>query len=162
MINNKIIVGIADLNCARDPCVITTLGLGSCVGVALYDPTVKVAGLLHAMLPDSTRSADKSNPTKFVDTGIAALIKKMTALGAKKQHLLAKLAGGAQMFEIKAGNDILKIGEHNVRMTIAELKRLGIPLTAKDVGGNYGRTIELESGRGALLVKTIGHGVFIL
>ena len=162
MIYNKIIVGIADLSCARDPCVITTLGLGSCVGVALYDPATKVAGLLHAMLPDSRRATDKSNPTKFVDTGIAELIRKMSILGARKEHLLAKLAGGAQMFEIKAGNDILKIGEHNVNMTISELERLRIPLTAKDVGGNYGRTIELESGSGALLVKTIGHGVFVL
>jgi chemotaxis protein CheD len=86
----------------------------------------------------------------------------MAALGARKENLQAKIAGGAQMFEIKAGNDILKIGDHNVRMTIAMLSRLQIPLTAKDVGGNYGRTIELESGRGALLVKTIGHGVFVL
>jgi chemotaxis protein CheD len=162
MIYNKIIVRIADLNCGRDPCVLTTLGLGSCVGVAFYDAVKKVAGLLHAMLPDSTKASDKTNRAKFVDTGIEELLEKMIALGAKKENLRAKVAGGAQMFAIKAGNDILKIGEKNVEKTLSELRRLGIPLTAKDVGGNYGRTIELESDTGMLLVKTIGHGESII
>ena len=94
---NMIKVGMADLKVCKCPDALTTLGLGSCVGVALYDPVTKVSGLLHCMLPDSTLIKNNSNIAKFADTGIDELIKQMTLLGCNKSRLVAKIAGGAQI-----------------------------------------------------------------
>lgn len=93
-------VGMADLKVCKCPDALTTLGLGSCVGVALYDPVTKISGLLHCMLPDSTAIRNNSNIAKFADTGIDELIKQMVALGANRGRLVAKIAGGAQMLSL--------------------------------------------------------------
>ena len=111
---NMIKVGMADLKVCKAPDALTTLGLGSCVGVALYDPVTKISGLLHCMLPDSTQIRNNSNVAKFADTGIDELIRQMVALGASKSRLVAKMAGGAQMFAMKTNNDTLRVGERNV------------------------------------------------
>ena len=104
---NMIKVGMADLKVCKCPDSLTTLGLGSCVGVALYDPISKVSGLLHCMLPDSTQIRNNSNVAKFADTGIDELIRQMVALGANKSRLVAKIAGGAQMFAMSGASDAL-------------------------------------------------------
>jgi chemotaxis protein CheD len=158
----KIIVGMADLNVTKAPGMLTTLGLGSCVGIALYDPGVKVAGLAHIMLPDSTKIQNNSNVAKFADTAMAKLIQDMTKLGANKPRLRAKIAGGAQMFALNAKNDEMRIGDRNVEATLKLLKQYGIPLTAYEVGANYGRTVELYADDGRFLIKTIGHGNRVL
>jgi chemotaxis protein CheD len=158
MLNNMIIVGMADLNATRSPGALTTLGLGSCVGIALYDSINKVAGLAHIMLPDSTQIKNNSNQAKFADTATVKLIGDMQRLGAKKEYLKAKIAGGAQMFAFNSTNDSMRIGDRNVEATIRLLKRLGIPLLAKDTGESYGRTVELFAEDGRFLIKTIGHG----
>lgn len=152
-------IGMADMNTVEFPGGLTTLGLGSCVGVCLYDPAVKIAGMLHVMLPYSTQIKNNSNIAKFADTGIVALIDDMLKLGAKKSRILAKIAGGSQMFATSYNNDVMKIGLRNVQATKEILMQLNIPLIAEDTGGNHGRTIELYSENGALLVKTIGYGV---
>ena len=110
---NMIKVGMADLKVCKCPDALTTLGLGSCVGVALYDPVTKISGLLHCMLPDSTQIRNNSNLAKFADTGIDELIRQMAALGANKNRLVAKIAGGAQMFAMTTTNDSLRGGAHN-------------------------------------------------
>ena len=93
---NKILkVGMADLQSSRHPCVLTTLGLGSCVGIALYEPVRKVVGLAHIMLPSSQQARNKSNIAKFADTAIAKLVEDMTAIGAYRSQIVAKLAGGS-------------------------------------------------------------------
>ncbi len=92
-INNMTIVGMADLNVTRAPGILTTLGLGSCVGIALYDQAVKVAGLAHIMLPDSKLIQNNSNTAKFADTGVVELYEKMIKAGANKNSMVAKLAG---------------------------------------------------------------------
>jgi chemotaxis protein CheD len=158
----KIIVGMADLNVTKAPGMLTTLGLGSCVGIALYDPNVKVAGLAHIMLPDSTKIQNNSNVAKFADTAMAKLIQDMTRLGANKPRLRAKIAGGAQMFALNAKNDEMRIGDRNVEATLRLLKQYSIPLTAYEVGANYGRTVELYADDGRFLIKTIGHGNRVL
>ena len=89
-------VGMADLNLCRDPDIITTLGLGSCIGIALYDPSTKIGGLAHIMLPDSTKMRNNSNIAKFADTGIEELLNRMIKAGAVKSRLVAKIAGGAK------------------------------------------------------------------
>ena len=99
-------VGMADLKACKCPDSLTTLGLGSCVGVALYDPVTKVSGLLHCMLPDSTQFRNNTNVAKFADTGIDELIKQMKSLGANDSRLVAKIAGGAQMFANRTNNEL--------------------------------------------------------
>jgi len=152
-------VGMADLNSANQPCMITTLGLGSCVGVALYDSHTKVVGLAHVMLPSSEQAKNKSNIAKFADTAIIKLVDDMVKLGAKRERIVAKLAGGAQMFVFSQGSDLMRIGYRNIVASKEKLQELKIPIVSEDTGGNYGRTIELYSNDGRLMIKTIGFGV---
>jgi chemotaxis protein CheD len=152
-------VGMADLNSARHPCMMTTLGLGSCVGVALYDSATRVIGLAHVMLPSSEQAKNNSNIAKFADTAIEKVVDDMIRLGARKERIIAKLAGGAQMFVFNTGSDLMRIGYRNVLACKEKLQKLKIPVLAEDTGGNYGRTIELYSDDGRLLIKTIGFGV---
>ena len=156
--NNTIIVGMADLNAAKNPVALTTLGLGSCVGVALYDAKAQVAGLAHIMLPDSTQIQNNSNAAKFADTAIVRLIHQMQRLGARKDNTKAKIAGGAQMFPFNTNNESLRIGDRNVEAVLKYLAAHKIPLVARDTGLNYGRTVTLYSCDGRFLIKTIGHG----
>lgn len=155
-------VGMADLNVCMNPDALTTLGLGSCVGIILYDPITKVSGMVHIMLPDSTKIKKNENAAKFVDTGIDALIDKMTKVGGRRSSLIAKIAGGAQMFAFSAGNDMLRIGDRNVEATKLKLQQLGIRILAEDTGLSYGRTIEFYSETGQLLIKSVGKEIKIL
>jgi len=156
MAANMIKVGMADLNSCKSPNVLTTLGLGSCVGIILYDPVTKVSGLAHVMLPDSTQIRNNSNVAKFADTAIDQLIKDMEVLGAKRNRLVSKIAGGAQMFSFGSTNDLMRIGERNAIASKKKLDALRIRLLSEDIGENYGRTIEFYSETGDLLIKTIG------
>ncbi|PHV71766.1 chemotaxis protein CheD [Sporanaerobium hydrogeniformans] len=156
---NVVKVGMADLNVAKAPDILTTLGLGSCVGIALYDNITKIGGLAHIMLPDSTQIKNNENVAKFADTAIEKLICDMSIIGAKPSRLVAKIAGGAHMFEFKNMDDMMRIGTRNVTAVMEILKKLNIPILANDTGSNYGRTIELHTDTGILLVRTIGHGI---
>ncbi|NLV35177.1 MAG: chemotaxis protein CheD [Clostridiaceae bacterium] len=160
--DNIIKVGMADLRSSRHPCRLTTLGLGSCVGIALYDPGRKVVGLAHIMLPSSQQARNNSNIAKFADTATYKLVEDMVSLGAVKSHIVAKLAGGAQMFSFNDTSEMLRIGARNVTASKEILKQLNIPILAEDTGGNYGRTIEIDSASGKLLIKTIGHGTEVI
>ncbi|MCR4434474.1 MAG: chemotaxis protein CheD [Clostridiales bacterium] len=152
-------VGMADLQASCHPCVITTLGLGSCVGIALYDRYTKIAGLAHIMLPSSLQARNNSNIAKFADTAIVKLVEDMIKLGAHREKITAKIAGGAQMFAFNQSSDVIRIGARNVLATKDVLAELKIPLLSEDTGGNYGRTVELYSDDGRFLIKTIGHGI---
>ncbi len=149
-------VGMADSNVCISPNAITTLGLGSCVGIVLYDPVRKIAGMVHVMLPDSTKIINNENKAKFADTGIDLLINQMLSIGAERRSLVAKIAGGAQMFAFGANNDMMRIGDRNVEATKLKLQQLGISLKAEDTGANYGRTIEFYPETGMLLIKSVG------
>ncbi len=149
-------VGMADLNICASPDAITTLGLGSCVGIVLYDPVAKIAGMVHIMLPDSTKILNNENKAKFADTGIDLLIKRMMEFGADRRLFIAKIAGGAQMFAFSNNSDMMRIGERNVEATKLKLQSLGIPIKAEDTGANYGRTIEFYPENGVLLIKSVG------
>ncbi|MGN0506758.1 MAG: chemotaxis protein CheD [Lachnospiraceae bacterium] len=149
-------IGMAELDVCLPPDAITTLGLGSCVGVVLYDPGKKISGMVHVMLPDSTKIKNNENIAKFADTGIEELLRRVLALGATRRSLVAKIAGGAQMFAFKSDNDMLRVGERNVEATKAKLAALQIPIIAQDTGSNVGRTIEFYPESGELLVKSVG------
>ncbi|GFN36434.1 chemotaxis protein CheD [Tepidimicrobium xylanilyticum] len=155
-------VGMADYNVVKAPGILTTLGLGSCVGIALYDKYNKIAGLAHVMLPSSKEIKNNQNKSKFVDTGIELLIEKLLKEGANMDNLVAKIVGGSQMFSFNDNSSILRIGERNVLATREKLKELKIRILAEDTGGNYGRTVELNAEDGSLLIKTIGHGIKII
>ncbi len=155
-------VGMADLNVCSSPDALTTLGLGSCVGISLYDSVSKTAGMVHVMLPDSTKIKNNENIAKFADTGIDALIQKMMHLGANKNRLVAKIAGGAQMFAFSSNNDMLRIGERNIEASKAKLASLGIRILSEDTGLNYGRTIEFYAETGELYVKSVGKPLKII
>lgn len=159
MTDNIIKVGMADVNCTKHPGVLVTLGLGSCVGIALYDIKIKTIGLAHIMLPWSHQAKNNANRAKFADTGIMLLLEKMSEAGASVNNMVAKLAGGAQMFTFSGSSDMIRIGQRNVEATKAVLQQLNIPVISEDTGGNYGRTIEFFSEDGCLMIKTIGHGI---
>lgn len=152
-------VGMADVNVCHSPDAITTLGLGSCVGVALYDKAAKVAGLVHVMLPDSTKVRQNQNRAKFADTGIDLLIEMLQKEGADRAMLTAKIAGGAQMFAFGSNNDMLRVGERNVDAVKAKLRELGIRILAEDTGANYGRTVEFYPENGDFIIKSVGKPV---
>lgn len=154
--NEMIKVGMADLNVCVAPNAITTLGLGSCVGIILYDQKNKIAGLAHVMLPDSTKISNNENKAKFADTGIEELINRMKKIGANPRGLIAKIAGGAQMFAFSKNNDMMRIGDRNVEATKVKLNELSIPILAEDTGLNYGRTIEFYPETGKLHIKSVG------
>ncbi|MBQ1682255.1 MULTISPECIES: chemotaxis protein CheD [Agathobacter] len=152
-------VGMADLKVAKAPDVLTTLGLGSCIGLTFYDPVAKVGGLVHYMLPDSTQLRNNSNIAKFGDTGIEELLKQVTAAGASKSRLVAKIAGGASMFQVSNNSTVGQVGARNAQMAKTMLTKLGIRLVAEDTGLNYGRTVELDCSTGDYLIKSVGKPV---
>lgn len=149
-------VGMADLKVAKAPDSLTTLGLGSCIGLTLYDPVAKVGGLVHYMLPDSTKLKNNSNIAKFGDTGIRELHRQVIAFGANQRRLVAKIAGGAKMFEVSGLSSVGNVGERNAEQAKIMLKELGIPLIAEDTGLNFGRTVELNCENGEFLIKAVG------
>ena len=152
-------VGMADLNICKAPDMITTLGLGSCIGIAVYDPVLKIGGLAHIMLPDSTQMRTNSNIAKFADTGIEELVKRVVMAGANKRRLVAKIAGGAKMFQVSGLSTVGNVGERNAQASRAKLKQLGIPLLAEDTGLNYGRTVELYPETGEFRIKAVGKTI---
>ncbi|TQD26349.1 chemotaxis protein CheD [Methanolobus vulcani] len=153
-----IIVGMADSAVAKKPAKLTTLGLGSCVGISLYDKSTGVGGMVHIMLPSIENARAKDNIAKFADTGIPALLDEMTEKGAYKHRTTAKIAGGASMFSFNS-NAQLNIGERNIAATKEALKQLKIPIVAEDTGQNYGRTIVLDTENGELTVKSALKGI---
>ena len=165
MDKSDVIIGIAQLHVAKAPGTIMTIGLGSCVGVTLYDPITQIGGMVHIMLSDSRNFAlsNRENEVvmkgKYADTGIKELINQMVAAGACRTNLVAKMAGGAQMFEVKEGSDILSIGDKNVESAKAVLAENNIRLIGEDTGADYGRTIELNLEDGSLTVRTVTHEI---
>ena len=153
---NLIKVGMADLNVCVSPDSITTLGLGSCVGIAVRDPVTKIGGLAHVMLPDSTSIRNNTNIPKFADTGIEELIKRVVAKGASRTRLVAKIAGGAQMFAFQSNNDMVRVGERNVKATKQKLAQLKIPILAEDTGKDYGRTVIFYPETGDFVIRAVG------
>ncbi|RKM62444.1 chemotaxis protein CheD [Butyrivibrio sp. CB08] len=149
-------VGMADLNICVSPDGITTLGLGSCVGIAVRDPVTKIGGLAHVMLPDSTEIKNNSNIPKFADTGIEELIKQIVAKGASRQRLVAKIAGGAQMFAFQSSNQTMRVGDRNVQATLKKLKEMNIPVLAQDTGDSYGRTVIFYPENGNFVIRAVG------
>lgn len=153
-------VGMADLKTCCSPDGLTTLGLGSCVGVALRDPVTRVGGLVHVMLPDSTAiRGSQSNLAKFADTGIVELVRQMELLGARRNRMTAKLAGGATMFAVSTKSEIGMVGKRNVEASKKCLAELKIPVLSEDTGENYGRTVIFYPETGDYQIRAVGKEI---
>lgn len=153
-----VIIGMAELAVVKAPQHVATLGLGSCIGVVLYDKINKIGGMVHIVLPDSRKKPNVVR-AKFADTGVDELLEQMIKAGANRRALIAKLAGGAHMFGGLGKSDALKVGDRNAFNSKMAVLRLRIPIVAEDMGGSYGRTIELDPEDGLLMVKTVGKGI---
>lgn len=160
--SKNIMVGMADLNIGRAPDILTTVGLGSCIGLTLYDPVTKVGGLVHYMLPDSKAVTNNSNIAKFADTGVQELLKRVTMAGANRGRLVAKIAGGAKMFAVTQESNIGSVGERNSFAAKQLLHQLNIRLIAEDTGLNFGRTVELHCDTGDFYIKAVKKPVKII
>lgn len=150
------IIGVGDVLVSADPDdLLITYSLGSCIGLTLYDPVARVGGLLHAMLPlsslDPTRAAQ--NPALFTDTGVAALLEGLFALGARKRNLVACAAGAANQMDRQ---DLFRIGERNYVVLRKLLWKNEILLAAEDIGGTASRTLCLDMATGETLLRVFG------
>ena len=146
-------VGIADMGITAAPNTLRTI-LGSCVGICLYDPVVKLGGLSHIMLPSSKKSTN--NIKKYAETAIPYMIEEMVRLGCDRKRMIAKIAGGSTMFRHTENTLMGDIGKNNIVSTKEILARLNIRIVSEDVGGDYGRTIDFYLETGELKIKTIG------
>lgn len=160
--SGRIIVGMADLNIGKNPDIVTTVGLGSCIGLTLYDPVTRIGGLVHYMLPDSKLVSNNNNIAKFADTGVQELLKRVTGAGANRRRLVAKIAGGAKMFAVNQASNVGSVGERNTAAAKQILAQLGIPLVAEDTGLNFGRTVELHCDTGDYYIKAVKKPVKII
>jgi chemotaxis protein CheD len=145
------IVGIAQSATCRAPEQLACLGLGSCVAVILYDPVLKIGGLVHALLPKAPVNCQTDD--KYADSGTKKLFRELTSKGATKERLVAKLVGGAQMFS-NLNLSISDIGKSNVVEARKVLRELGIRIVAEDVEGKRGRSAYLNSENGKVVVET--------
>ena len=152
-------VGMADLKVTTSPNALTTIGLGSCIGIALYDQKAKVAGLAHIMLPNSKDAVSAVNPAKFADTAVDTLVREMVLIGANPRALSAKIAGGAQMFNFDAANDNLRVGDRNIEATKLVLRAHRIPIIGEETGATFGRSVTIYADDGRFVIKAIGQEV---
>ncbi len=152
----KIIVGMADMKITNDTdATLITYSLGSCIGISIYDPVSKVGGMLHYMLPEANLDLEKARqrPYMFADSGIPLLFKKSYELGAKKQRLHVKVAGGSQILD---DNGYFNIGKRNYAAVRKLFWRNGVMIEAEDVGGSVNRTMSLNMQDGTVLLKISG------
>jgi chemotaxis protein CheD len=150
-------VGLGEYQVSRDPGdVLVAYGLGSCVGIAVYDPIARVAGLLHAVLPQRPPEADPCS-AKYVDSGLAQLLAEMGAAGALRRRLVIRMAGGANMLTVRDLQRVFSIGERNVTAAQAAFAAGGLTCQAQEVGGQTGRTLRVYVADGRMTVRVIGQ-----
>lgn len=149
-------VGMADYKVTKSPNKLITLGLGSCIGITLYDKNKKIGGMAHIMLPKNNDPAVKS--LKFADVAITEMLNEMIGMGVRVRDIEAKIAGGSQMFSFTASDEKKSVGYRNIVFVKDFLKEKELKIVAEDTGGNVGRTIDIDLATGVLSVKTIGKG----
>ncbi len=155
-------VGMADYKICRPPQKILTLGLGSCLGVVLYDAAAKLCGLAHVLLPDSRSLSNHANRIQFVHTCLTDMYHELLVETANPKNLVAKVAGGAKMFSQDSTNEFLNIGAQNYVAVVRQLAKFRIPIIAEDVGDTFSRTIKFDPETGMLLVKAVGIDQYVI
>lgn len=154
-------VRIAHHAVARGSGRLVTIGLGSCVAIALHEPKSRIAGLAHILLPDPSVARDGSNAARFASTAVPLLVEEMRALGAKGA-ITAKLAGGASLFGTMLATAGQQMGARNVVAARAALASAGIPLLAEETGGTAGRSVVLDVQSGEVTVRSVRGGERVL
>lgn len=153
-----ITIGISDMKISENPDVFVTYALGSCVGICLYDPALRVGGMAHIMLPKNPENAQNGQFMRYADSCLPRMISQMQQKGCLRSRIVAKIAGGAKMFEIEGNSTFGNIGQRNVAAVKETLAQNRIPILAEDTGSNYGRTIYFHTENGALVVKSFVQG----
>jgi chemotaxis protein CheD len=154
----EIRVKVADYAVTRGPQVIATIGLGSCVAIALYDRDTGIGGLAHILLPNQSMSRETDNPAKFPDTIVPVMLEEMRALGTRNARVCAKIVGGASMFGQLVSATGINVGERNVIATREALAASGVPIVAEDTGLDYGRSVYFHLADGRLEVRSLKKG----
>lgn len=152
---NKQTIGIADMKMARNEGVLITYALGSCIGICLYDPFIKLGALVHIMLPINMET-NRTSPLKYADTGIRLTLRKMEQQGAKRARIVAKIAGGAKMFDVSNNGSLGNIGQRNIDSVHRILQQERIRLLREDVGGSTARTLFFDVATGEGCIKIYG------
>lgn len=160
MADDKLIIGIADMKMAKGAGMLVTYALGSCIGICLHDPALKMGALVHIMLPVNMETGRK-NPMKYADTGIRDTLKEMEAKGASRSRITAKIAGGAMMFKEGTGS-LGNIGQRNIESVKLNLKKEGIRLLKEDVGGSVARTLLFDVNSGLACIRCYGRQELII
>jgi len=152
-------VGLGERYISKDPSkVLVCYGLGSCIGVSIYDPLLKLGGLAHIVLPSSSMARVQDSLAKFADTCIPLMLQEMSSLGCNKSRLVVKIAGGAQVLNLPGQANRLDIGGRNIKAVEEAFAREGLVILKKDVGGNYGRTMQVYIKNGVVTIRTVGRG----
>ena len=157
----KVTVGIADMKILQWDGELITYALGSCIGICLYDPQVKLGALIHIMLPINME-AGRKNTMKYADTGIKETINLLLGRGARKDRLVAKIAGGAKMFEVAGNNNLGNIGARNIESVKMNLRKEGIRIISENVGGSVARTLSFYPATGIGEIRAYGQPVITL
>ena len=159
--SKEIIVEVSSFYIAGNPTQLMCLGLGSCLGIAMYEPQAKLGGLAHAMLPLFQEGRNKTNLAKYVDTSIYLMVDGILEKGGKKNNIYVKLVGGSRMFA-NITDDTLDIGRRNIKAAHETLKKERIKLKAEEVGGTCGRTIYFDLTTGKIQIRTSGKKVKVI
>lgn len=160
--SNELAVKIAEYKIAKNPAIITTHGLGSCLAITIYDAELKIGGLAHIMLPDPDLVRNQNNPAKFASTAVKELIVEMENVGSVRSRMVCKLVGGANMFSkllSTAKTSYSNIGQRNIEQAKIELKKYKIPVVAEDIGADYGRSVEFFTSSGTVIVHSFKAGL---
>ena len=158
----EIRIKVAECAVARDEQTLITIGLGSCVAIALYDSVARVGGLAHTLLPDESMARDRTNPAKFPSSAVTLLLAEMTRLGADATRVRAKLVGGASMFANLLPSGGINIGDRNVAAARQALERNKIRIVAEDVGSDHGRSVHFHLDDGRVEVRSLKKGNRVL
>jgi chemotaxis protein CheD len=165
---NSLSVGLGEIKISKDPRdILVAYGLGSCLGIGMYDPQVQIGGLLHAVLPNHPVSngkhkAQEDQVGKYVDSGVAALLDQLNRAGADQRRLIVRIAGGANMLTMASGapapfSPVLNIGSRNVEAALAVLAKHKLKIASQEVGGNIGRTVRFYVDGGRMTIRTVGN-----
>jgi chemotaxis protein CheD len=155
---NNIVVGLGEVKLSKDATdILVAYGLGSCLGIAMYDPVTRIAGMVHAVLPTCEESRESSEAcAKYVCCGIDVLIKKLTQAGAVRSRLIVRMAGGANMLSASNFSDVMNIGQRNIESARRKLGELKFQIAGEEVGGNIGRTVRFYVADGRVAIRMMG------
>jgi chemotaxis protein CheD len=153
---NSIAIGLAELKISKNPDdVLVAFGLGSCLGIGMYDPAIRVGGMLHAVLPKNLEGQDLTS--KYVDSGIELLLEQILKAGANRSRLVVRMAGGANMLNVSSLSNTFDIGNRNIESANKTFTKLGIKLKSIEVGGKIGRTVRLYVTNGRMTLRMMGE-----